>query len=263
MRKFTLVTGASEGLGVEFSRLAAKDGRNLILTARSKDKLATVAGAARAAGVEVVVIPADLSQPGEADRLWVEATTGRQVDVLINNAGLGHNGAFGDETENGAHWARENASIDVNMTSLTRLMKLAIPHMETGGAGRILNVASTAGFMPGPNMAVYHATKAFVLSLSEAVAFELRKSPVTVSVLCPGATKTAFFEAADMTTMRLLKLMPPMRADVVAKAGWDGALRGRRVIVPGVMNKIFAFLPRISPRGMVVWFANIFLSKTK
>lgn len=261
MAGWTLITGASEGLGVQFARLAAEQGRNIILSARSLDKLNALASDLRRGGAEVVVIPADLNDLAEAERLWAEATAGRQIDMLINNAGLGRNGPFAKDSNADGGWARELSSINVNMTSLTRLMKLAIQHMEDAGAGRIMNVASTAGFLPGPNMAVYHATKAYVLHLTEAIAFELRKSPVTVTALCPGATETAFFDAADMRGMRLLKLAPPAKAADVARAGWNATMKGHTICVPGILNKIFAFLPRISPRAMVVWFANIFLSK--
>ena len=261
MDNWTLITGASEGLGVEFAKIAAQEGRKLILTARSADKLNALAEELRAKGAEVEVIPADLNALEEAERLWAAATAGRQIDMLVNNAGLGRNGAFAEE--DGGGWERELSSINVNITSLTRLMKLAIPHMKNAGTtGHILNVASTAGFLPGPNMAVYHATKAFVLHLSEAVAFELRGSTVKISALCPGATETSFFDAADMREMRLLKFGAPASADQVALAGWEAALNGRKVYVPGVMNKVFAFLPRLTPRAMVVRLANIFLAKT-
>ncbi len=264
MTGWTLITGASEGLGVEFARIAAGEGRNLILTARSGDKLAALADGLRRAddAAEVVVIPADLNDPSEVDRLWAEASAGRRIDVLVNNAGLGRNGFFAQDGANGAGWIRELSSLNVNICALTRLMKLAIPQMQDAGGGRILNVASTAGFLPGPNMAVYHATKAYVLSLSEAVAFELRGSGVTLSALCPGATRTNFFKDADMEGIRLLKLAPPARADKVARTGWRGMLRGKAVIVPGLMNKIFAFAPRLTPRFVVVWVASIFMSKS-
>ena len=262
MSKWTLITGASEGLGVEFAKIAARDGRNLILTARSTDKLNALAADLRKAGTQVVVIPADLSDRMEVERLWREASADREIDVLVNNAGLGRNGPFSQDSDNGADWTRELSSMQVNMTALTRLMKLAIPHMQSKDGGRILNLSSTATFMPGPNMAVYHATKAFVLFLSEAVAFEMRGSGVTISALCPGATQTNFFNEADMHGIRLLKFSPPARADKVAQIGWDGMMRGKAVIVPGLVNKVFAFLPRISPRFMVVWVTGIFMSKT-
>ena len=216
MATWTLITGASEGLGVEFAHIAAKEKRNVILAARSKDKLEKVAEQVRSFGGEALVIPADLSDMSEVERLWTEATDGREIDVLVNNAGLGSNGDFAS----GQNWERELTSINVNVLALTRLMKLAIPHMQNIEKGRILNVASVAGFVPGPNMAVYHATKAFVVSLSEAVAEELRGSNVTVTALCPGATQTNFFNDADMHGVRLLKMAKPMDAGVVAQQGW-------------------------------------------
>ena len=176
-------------------------------------------------------------------RLWEEGSQGRRIDMLVNNAGLGRHGDFGD----GQDWTRELSSIQVNMLALTTLMKQAIPHMLAAGGGSILNVASTAAFMPGPNMAVYHATKAYALSLSEAVAEELSGTGVTVTALCPGATATNFFEDADMHGIGLLKLGRPMAARPVAQAGWEAAKRGRRVIVPGLRNKLFAVAPRFSP----------------
>jgi len=246
MANWTLITGASEGLGVAFARLAAREQRNVILAARSKDKLEKVAQEVRGHGVEALVIPADLSDMAEVDRLWTAATDGRDIDVLVNNAGLGSNGAFAD----GQNWARESNSISVNMLALTRLMKLAIPHMQGLDTGRILNVASVAAFMPGPNMAVYHATKAYVLSLSEAVSEELRGSNVTVTALCPGATATNFFDDADMHGVRLLKIAKPMAAGPVAELGWLGLHNGKRIVVPGLMNKLFAFSHRITPRAL-------------
>ncbi|MCE8006583.1 SDR family oxidoreductase [Aestuariivita sp.] len=257
MQTWTLITGASTGLGVEFARLAARDGHNLILTARSKDKLDALARDLASDGRDIVVIPADLSRQDEVERLWAEASTDRRIDVLVNNAGLGSHGDFAS----GQTWAREMQSMTVNMTALAYLMKQAIPQMEAIGKGRILNVASVAGFTPGPNMAVYHATKAFVVSLSEAVAEELRGSPVTVTALCPGPTQTAFFEAADMGGVRLLELGKPMSARKVAEAGWLAARIGKRIVVPGALNKVLAFLPRITPRQLTTIIARKVMGK--
>lgn len=258
MRNWTLITGASEGLGVEFARLAAKDGHNIILTARSEDKLNALATELREMQRDVVVIPADLSDLNEVERLWKEASDGRVIDVLVNNAGLGRNDPFGD----GMDWTRELASIDVNMTALSYLMKMAIPHMDAAGGGKILNVASVAAFMSGPNMAVYHATKAYVLSLSEAVAEELRGGKVSVTTLCPGATQTNFFADAQMESVRLLKASKPMPADVVAQQGWRGAAQGKRIVVPGVMNKLNAFAPRFMPRSLLIRITKVVMGKT-
>ncbi len=257
MTAYTLITGASEGLGREFARLAARDGRNMILTARSEDKLTALADELAADGRDIVVIPADLSKMDEAARLWNEATTDRQIDVLVNNAGLGYNGPFAD----GQGWERELTSMQVNMMSFTYLMKQAVTHMQGHGGGRILNVSSLAGFTPGPNMAVYHATKAFTLSLSEAVAEELRGSNVTVTALCPGATATSFFDSADMHGIRLIKFGGAMKAFDVAEEGWLEARIGKRVVVPGVMNKLTAMLPRFTPRSIVTRIAKVLMSK--
>jgi short-subunit dehydrogenase len=260
MSRWTLITGASEGLGVEFAKIAARKGHNMILTARSADKLNALAETLRTSdGVEVVVIPTDLNSPTEVEALWAKAAEGRDIGILINNAGLGRNGAFADG--GATSWARELSSIDVNVTALTRLMKLAVPHMQTNGSGRILNVSSVAGFVPGPNMAVYHATKAYVLSLSEALAREVKGSGVTVTALCPGATKTNFANDADMHGVRLFKMGKPASAADVAMAGWLAAKAGETVAVPGLMNKAFAALPRFVPRRFTTRLTAYFMAK--
>ncbi|MBM7068014.1 SDR family oxidoreductase [Actibacterium sp. 188UL27-1] len=256
MDDYTLVTGASDGIGRALARIAAKRGRNVILTARSKDKLTQLAEELKAAhDVEAIVIPTDLSQPGEAARLWSEASDGRRIEILINNAGLGRNGPFAE-----GEWAREERSMAVNMTALTVLMKQAVPHMIGHGDGRILNVASVAGFLPGPNMAVYHATKAYVLSLSEAVAEELRGTKVSVTALCPSATKSNFFNDAGMHDIMVVNSGMVANADKVAMAGWNAMVARQRIVVPGAPNAILAALPRITPRAVVTRIAAKFLS---
>ena len=257
MQNWTLITGASEGLGVEFARIAASEGRNLILTARSEDKLNVLADELRSDSVQIEVIPADLSDLKQVEKMWTKASKTRHIDTLINNAGLGRHGRF-DEA---GGWERELATLNVNITALSLLMKRAIAHMQARGSGRIMNLASTAAFMPGPNMAVYHATKAYVLSLSEAVAEELRGSGITITAVCPGATSTAFFDAADMRGVNLLKMGKPMAAAPVARTAWRAMLKGRRIIIPGLMNKIFAFLPRITPRAMVTFITSKVMGK--
>jgi len=257
MAGWTLITGASEGLGAEFARLAAAEGRNLILTARSEDKLRALAEALRGCAGEIAVIPADLADPAGAQHLWQKAAIGRRIEILVNNAGLGRHGAFG----NGEGWDRELATITVNMTALSLLMKMAIPHMRAERGGHILNVASTAAFMPGPNMAVYHASKAYVLSLTEAVAEELRGTDVHVCALCPGATQTSFFDAADMQGITLLRLARPASAEAVARAGWHAMKAGHRLHVTGAMNKLFAFAPRLTPRGLTTFITAKVMGK--
>ncbi len=256
---WVLITGASEGLGREFARLAAADGHMLVLSARRAAVLEALAAELSAEfGVEALVLPADLSQEGEAEKLWAGATAdGREIAVLVNNAGLGAGGSFADPAE----WAREYDSVMVNVLSATVLMKAAAVEMAARGRGRILNVASAAGFMPGPGMAVYHATKAYLLSLSEAVGSELAGSGVTVTALCPGATRTGFFRAGGIEGETLIQRLPMGRANRVAAAGWAAMKRGRRVAVTGIDNKIFTVLPRLAPRRMVAWVAGRFLSR--
>ncbi|MGB3312940.1 MAG: SDR family oxidoreductase [Albidovulum sp.] len=253
--KWTMITGASEGLGVEFARLAAAEGRDLILVARQVQKLERLADELRARhNVAIEVLPTDLSDPKAVEALWRRAEMRRHIDVLVNNAGLGYNGPF-----TGSEFNREMSSIMVNVTGLTILMKRAVAHMTRQGGGHILNVGSTAGFMPGPNMAVYHATKAYVLSLTEAVAEELRDSPVTVTVLCPGATATNFIKDAQMEDIALLKALPVASAKRVAKAGWTAMKKGKRIRVTGLLNKFFAVSPRFAPRALTTRITALFM----
>ena len=251
MAIWALVTGASEGFGHEFATLAAKDGFDVILTARQADKLERHAQALRRAyNVAVEVMPADLDDPEQTEALWQRACKNRQIGVLVNNAGLGRNGSFADPDG----WPREAASVLVNIVAATILMKRAVEHMKVHGTGRILNVASVAGFFPGPNMAVYHATKAYLLSLSEAVAEELSGTGITVTALCPGATETKFFASDNAENTSFLSRMKMPSAETVAAKGWAAMTKGRRVYVHGVGNKIFAFLPRITPRRVMPFF---------
>ena len=259
MKGWALITGASEGLGREFADLAAADRHPVILSARQVDKLETLASDLRARhGVETVVIAADLAQAGEAERLWSAASAGRTIDVLVNNAGLGRNGAFADLSG----WAREEASIAVNVVAATTLMKLAVAAMVDRDEGRVLNVASAAGFLPGPHMAVYHATKAYFLSLSEAVAVELARTRVKVTALCPGATQTNFFVADDAEQATLLtRLFPLPSARSIAVKGWAAMKEGRRIRVTGLGNVIFTFAPRLLPRRLTAWMTGQFLRR--
>lgn len=258
MAIWALITGASEGLGREFAILAAKSGFDVILTARQEDKLHALAHELeRAYHIATVVLPADLADPEAVEQLWLDASAGRQIGILVNNAGLGRNGAFVQET----NWPREAASISVNVVAATILMKRAVAHMQGHGSGRVLNVASTAAFMPGPHMAVYHASKAYLLSLSEAVATELAGSGVTVTALCPGATETEFFAADDAVKATLITKLSLAPASAVAEAGWNAMEKGKRVKVPGALNVIFANLPRFAPRALVAWIAAIFLKR--
>lgn len=253
--RWVLITGASSGLGAQFAKLAAAEGRSLILSARRSERLEALKQSLIAAnkGIEVEVIPADLSAAGGAEDLWNKASAGRGIDILVNNAGLGANGYFGDPDL----WTRQRDEIAVNVAALSALMNGAIGPMRARGRGRILNIASTAAFMPAPRMAVYHASKAYVLSLSEAVAEELSGSGVTVTTLCPGPVATEFFEQGRMENSFLLKITGMADAEAVARAGWAGMKRGRRIVVPGLLNKVFAFVPRLFPRRLITFAMRV------
>ncbi|MBN2741645.1 MAG: SDR family oxidoreductase [Rhodobacteraceae bacterium] len=260
-RGWALVTGASSGIGLELARFAGADGYNLILSGRNLGALEDLARQIEgASGVSARPCPADLSQPGAAADLWTraQALADGPIHVLVNNAGLGRHGKFASDP---AGDALEDEVIAVNITAATQLMRLAIEEMRPRGAGRILNVASAAAFMPGPNMAVYHASKAYFLSLSEAVASELSDTNITITALCPGATRTAFFERAQTGTTWLMKLTPMPTAQSVARAGWRGCMTGRRIVVTGMDNKMFTFLPRLAPRALVTALTGWFLRR--
>ncbi len=244
-RPLAVVTGATVGIGCELSRLLARDGHDLAVVARDEARLRQVAEELSGRhGVDVTWVVQDLSRPGAAAGL-VTRLAERPVDVLVNNAGFGTFGPFA-ETDLEASLRM----IRLNVSALTELTGLLLPAMLERGAGRILNVASTAAFQPGPLMAVYYATKAYVLHFSEALAEELRGSPVTVTALCPGPTKTEFHKRADMEGSGLLRHLGVMDAASVAAAGYRGMLSGRRIVIPGVMNKAGPLALRIAPRRL-------------
>ena len=258
--RWALITGASEGIGRAMAGVAAADGWNLVISARNLPRLEELAADLHGRnGVRVVPVAADLSQPGAAEMLWQQAVVaaGGGIGALVNNAGFGTHGSFGAERDT---LSAERALIAVNITALTELAHLAMAHMRAAGAGHILNVASTAAFMPTPKMAVYGASKAYVLSLCEALATEAVGTGVTVSVLCPGATATEFFDRANTGTMALMRLGRMPGPGPVARAGWRGMRAGRRIIVPGWINKVSAFGPRLGPRALVAWVAGKMLA---
>jgi short-subunit dehydrogenase len=248
MNQTALITGASSGIGLDLTRLFAADGHDLILVARNEAKLRqTAAELEREHGVSVTVLAADLAKPETPDRLVAALSDqGRSVDVLVNNAGYGAAGHFAHETD----LRSELEMIQVNITALTHLTKLFLPAMVDRKRGRIMNVASTASFQPGPLMAVYYATKAYVLSFSEAIAEELAGTGVTVTALCPGPTATGFAAAAEATNRRLFKWKTPMASMDVARIGYAGMLRGQRIVIPGMANKLLAQSVRFSPRRL-------------
>lgn len=237
-----VITGASAGLGVDFARQLATEGRRLVLVARREDRLdGLVAELGNARSVAL-----DLSEKGAVDRLMADlAVHGEQVDLLVNNAGFGLNGRFA-----ALEGQRQRQMIDLNCGALTELAHAVLPAMIERKAGAILNVASTAAFQPGPGMAVYFATKAFVLSFSEALHEEVKRHGVTVSALCPGPTATEFGEVAGFGPSNLLDKVAADSASVV-RAGLAGLKQGKAVIIPGVMNKSTAQAHRFFPRSWV------------
>jgi len=238
-----LVTGASSGIGWELALELARQGHNLVLSARREDKLRQLQQQILAAhpNLTVTLQPADLSQPGAGAALAV-ALADQQIDVLVNNAGFGDYGLF---WETDARIMEE--MLAVNVVALTALTRAILPSMVSRKTGRILNVASTAAFFPGPYMAVYYASKAYVLSFSGALSEELKNTQVTVTCLCPGPTTSEFQERASLKTSKIMQLSM-MDAATVAKQGVAATLRGQRTVVPGLQNRLNVFAPRILSR---------------
>jgi len=248
MSQAALVTGASGGIGYELAKLLAHDHHNLILVARSGSKLAQIADELqRQFGVSVKAIPLDLAAPPAPqflfDQLQREDVA---VDILVNNAAYGKFGEFAD-----IPLEETLGQIQLNVTSLTHLTKLFLGPMIERRSGKIMNVASTAGFQPGPLMAVYYATKAYVISFSEALANELKGSGVTVTCFCPGATETGFAKRADTESSRLFKQMDPMDAKTVAQDGYRGLMKGKGLVISGFHNWLLAESVRFAPRKVV------------
>ena len=246
-KQTALVTGASSGIGQAIAEQFARDGINLVVVARNESALQRLASQWQAKwSVQVTVIPMDLSLPSAAQALHDKvAQLGIQIDYLVNNAGYGDYGQFADTSLD-----KNLAMMRLNMEALTVLCHRFLP-MLTKRQGKILNVASTAAFQPGPYMAVYYATKAFVLSLSEALAAELAAKGVTVTALCPGPTASGFQDKADMHDSALVKGRRLPTAEAVGQAGYAAMQRGQRVYIPGIMNWLMAQSVRFTPRRMV------------
>jgi len=246
MTETVLITGASSGIGLELAKCFAADGCRLILVARNTEALESLAKELRQAHqIEVRVLTADLSRPETPRRIFEELRSANiSVDVLVNNAGFGANGAFAEIA-----LPRQLEMLQVNITSLTELTGLFLPGMIQRKSGGILNVGSVAGFMPGPGMTVYFATKAFVLSFTEALAEELLGTGLNVSVLCPGATESNFSNVARGTKSRQIKT-PKMTSEAVAILGHRAFRNGKVIAVTGIQNRIFVFLNRILPRAL-------------
>ena len=242
-----MITGASLGIGYELAKLFARDKHALVLVARNRQKLEQIAIELTSLGaLQVTVIAKDLGELEAPDEIFAETERRKiQIDFLVNNAGFGERGPFLK-----TNLDNELEMVQVNIVALMHLTKLYLPGMVQRNFGRIMQVASTAAFQPGPFMAVYYATKAFVLSFSEATWEELRGTGVTVTALCPGATETGFAARAGMLNSRLFK-MRVMPAEPVAALGYRGMMAGKPLVVTGLRNRLMAFSVRFGPRAVV------------
>jgi uncharacterized protein len=247
-RKTALITGASGGIGEALARTMAQHGYNLILVARTMGKLEALGAELSAKnGIEAISIASDLSTFDASEKLMTELETRKlNVDVLVNNAGFGEYGEFatGDPV-------KQQQMISLNILTLTMLTRHLLPQMLERKFGRVMNVASVAAFMPGPLMSVYYASKAYVLSFSEALAEELLNTGVTVTALCPGPTESDFQARAAMEDSKLFQGKTLMTSREVAEQGVAALERGQRVVIPGIMNQIQAQASRFLPRAIV------------
>jgi short-subunit dehydrogenase len=261
MKPLAFITGASGGIGRELALRFAAGGHDLAVTARRDDELQALAAEAREKhGATVHVFPADLSKPGAAREL-VDALAAKNLtaEVLVNNAGFGQYGPFADADE-----TKLAAMLQVNMVALTELTRLLLPGMLARKRGRVLNVASTAAFQPGPLMAGYYATKAYVLSLSEAISYETRGTGVTVTCLCPGPTVTGFADNAALGESKLFDGPGVGPIGPVADAGYRATMRGDRLVLPTFMNRVGTLGARFLPRGLMLRIVhNLQARKTK
>lgn len=258
MNKTVLITGASTGIGYELSNVFSKNGYNLVLVSRNRQRLEVVAREMeKQHDIQAKVIQKDLSKASASQELYNDIVAdGIAVDVLVNNAGFGINGKFTDFRAD-----QHLEVIQLNITSLTTLCKLFGTDMVKRRSGKILNVASTAAFQAGPLMSTYYASKAYVLLLSEGLNNELAEDGVHVSVLCPGPTDTEFAARADMFSTKLFNAPWKMNAAKVAKICFSGLMRGKKIIIPGLMNRLIAFSTRFAPRSVLVLITRSFNQK--
>jgi uncharacterized protein len=246
-RSAAIVTGASSGLGAEYAKLFAADKHELVLVARRRDRLEALAKELETAqGIRAHVITADLAAPAGVSAVIDEVNRlGVEIEFLVNDAGFGASGTFAE-----SDLARQLEMVQVNVTALVTLTRAFLPGMIARKRGRILNVGSTAGFVPGPFMAVYYASKAFVISFTEALWYELRNTGVTATVSCPGATATEFAAVAGNERSLLFRLGAAPAA-TVAREGYRAMRRGRPLVIHGLKNKLTVESLRVSPRGAI------------
>jgi|SRR5579872_207258 len=254
MRETVLVTGASSGIGLELAKLFAAGGSDVVLAARTVVALQGLAETLeREHGIRARVAPCDLTDPAAPRILFDELEReGVAVDVLVNDAGMASVGPFVTHEIDG-----ELDQLQVNVVALTHLTGLFLPKMAARRRGGVLNVASTAAFQPGPLMAVYYASKAYVLSFTVALADEMRGTGVTITCLCPGPTRTGFEERSGNAKTRLFRLPSVMDAVTVARAGYEGFREGRPVVIPGFLNKLTATASRLAPAGLPTKVARL------
>ncbi|ULB33328.1 MULTISPECIES: SDR family NAD(P)-dependent oxidoreductase [Proteiniphilum] len=248
MRKTALITGASKGIGKEMAFLFAEKDCNMVLVARSEDRLMRLKEQLEAKyAVSVHIIVKDLSLSGAAQELFNELKEKKiEVEYLVNNAGFGDYGVF-----SGTPWERYEKMIALNVTALTHLTHLFVQEWRDRKRGKILNVSSTAAFQPGPMMAVYFASKSFVLMLSEALEYELKRDNITVTTLCPGPTETNFGDESKMHASQLVKNVKIANPREVAELGYRAMMKGKSVVIHGAANKIAPFGIRLIPRKWV------------
>lgn len=248
MKKTALITGASKGIGKELARVFASENCDVVLVARSQPELEQLEKElAEKYGVDVYVIVKDLTKENAANEVFNELKKNEiDVDYLVNNAGFGDYGAFADTP-----WERYEKMIALNMTALTHFCSLYTSDWKGRKKGKIMNISSTAAFQPGPMMAVYFATKSYVLLLSEAIGKELKNTGITVTTICPGPTSTHFGQESGMNASKLVKNVKILDAVKVARQSYNAMMRGKPVIISGNMNKIAPFFTRFMPRTWV------------
>jgi len=254
-KRTALITGAAGGIGLELARLVAADGHDLVLIGRDQTRLDGRAEELRARHrIDVRCVARDLSEPGAAFRLWADLSgLGIAFDILINNAGVGMYGLLHEQDADAL-----DRMAQLNVASLTTLTRLALPGMLSRRWGRVLNVASVVGYQPGaPRMAAYYATKAYVLSFSKGLACELEGSGVSVTVLSPGPTETAFDDTAGANVNVLYKQFPKMTAAAVARAGYEGMKRQSMVVIPGFITKVLSLAGELPPRRIALEFNRL------
>lgn len=244
--KTALITGAASGLGFEFSKLLAKDEYDLILIDIDQKKLVkTKSHIQKEHNIEIEILKKDLCKKDVAQEIF-DLVKGKTIDVLVNNAGFGLFGAFSETS-----WSREFEMLNLHILTTTQMTKLFLTGMVEQNSGRVLNVSSLAAFEPGPLMSIYYASKAYILSFSEAIANELKGTGVTVTTLCPGPTNTGFQEVVSNHSSKNKIKFNMASAKKVAETGYKAMLAGKVLSIPGLLNKIIAFLPRIIPRKTV------------